>query len=386
MYVIKLSNHHHSTPAPKGQLWQLLDDSLQLIDAEVDLTQLSLEQPVLLVLPGSLVQLLQVKLPKMSHKALRDAIPFAVEEHLAGPYTDCHFAYTQGETQTYVAVVAKNLMRSLQALIQAQSWQVLALVPETLLLPIGKKTWCCYQSGDQLQLRTDKFSGFASHKDQLKLLVDSLLAEHEAPKKVNLLQVDDDLKTIFTRHNIDVKTIDTLYQQQALQQPVMNLLQGEFKIKQRKTKQNFWWRLSLYALMAGLFLFMAADVSSYYVLRAENQKVDWVLRQALHRLGIQSDNPALALRKEAAIAKRRLANNRFHQLMSVVAQTVAQNKHVTLLTMTYDKKILTVKVKAAEAIGFAHFNQQLKMAGQFHLTSKTLPSLNGDAFEEVTLS
>jgi general secretion pathway protein L len=121
---------------------------------------------VILLVPGADVLLCQVDLPGLHGRALYQALPFALEDELAGEVETLHFALG-GKTADgeYVAgVVSKRRMDGWLAPFREQGVEPDAIYPETLGVPWERSEppgWAVLLEDNRVLVRTGAQTGFA---------------------------------------------------------------------------------------------------------------------------------------------------------------------------------------------------------------------------------
>ena len=107
--------------------------------AVADALPLASGRRVLLLVPGSEVTLAEPELPMRGGARVAQAVPFALEEHLASDVDGLHFAIgSRGESSigTPVAAVARSLMDRWMELLQAAGLPVHAAYADSSVVPL----------------------------------------------------------------------------------------------------------------------------------------------------------------------------------------------------------------------------------------------------------
>lgn len=116
---------------------------------------------VVLLLAGTDVNLLTLKMPPLTGARLRAALPGLVEEHILGDPNDCVLVAGQplGEGKRPVAVVARDWLELLVRTLLAQGVRTLTVLPGQLCLPLQPGSVSAALNGSELLLRESQFSG-----------------------------------------------------------------------------------------------------------------------------------------------------------------------------------------------------------------------------------
>lgn len=140
---------------PAAGVWTLAGD--RLIIAEPG-------GPATVLVPTEQVRLLAVDLPLPSRAKRLDALPFAVEDMVAGPVEALHLALgTELSPKRYlVGAVAQTVMAEWAAIADDAGLGHAAMVPDALALPQpAPEGWAVELSGDRALVRSGDGTGFA---------------------------------------------------------------------------------------------------------------------------------------------------------------------------------------------------------------------------------
>ena len=112
--------------------------------------------------PPSDTLLTQVKLPTRSRAKIQQALPYALEDQLAGEPEQLHFAYKiLGDGSLAVAVTSKERMQAWLAKLTAAGMRPTGFCPALLALPFEAGSWSAAFQGNDIWVRTGVASGFA---------------------------------------------------------------------------------------------------------------------------------------------------------------------------------------------------------------------------------
>lgn len=111
--------------------------------------------------PAADTLLTSVKLPTRSRSKIQQALPFALEDQLAGEPEDMHFAYqVLGQGELAVAVTARERLNAWREAFALSGIGVQSLAPLTLGLARAEGAWSALWHEGHLVVRTGEFSGF----------------------------------------------------------------------------------------------------------------------------------------------------------------------------------------------------------------------------------
>ncbi len=119
---------------------------------------------LVLILPAPSVVLHKVSIVAKSRSQIEAALPYALEDELASDIEQMHFAYRTLDKQSgnqLVAVVDRNLVQRLHALITQYQFESVVLVPQMLMVPWQADSWTLFVQREQALLRKDLSDGYA---------------------------------------------------------------------------------------------------------------------------------------------------------------------------------------------------------------------------------
>ena len=220
--------------------------------------------PICLILPGQQIHLTQAAVAVKQQRQIQQAVPYLLEDNLAGDVETLHFAYGRWqEGQVAVAVVEPELLRlqlqraSEVGLTVAECYSAANLVPdsteEAYAVALADDLWLWRYGAQQI----------CCSRALLGQIIALVLADEDAPQQVNLISPRGD--------ELESEGLPVTFQPQPhetpwlwlMQQPTaqsINLLQGAFA--QRKQTNNAWraWRWPLALAASALVLQLATTV------------------------------------------------------------------------------------------------------------------------------
>ncbi|WP_133469950.1 type II secretion system protein GspL [Paraglaciecola marina] len=203
-------------------------------------------RPICALVPTSDILLKWVTLPAKAGRKAIAAIPFMLEEDISGDIYEQFFALgpKKGDKQA-VAIMQKTTITAWLELIQEAGLNCDQMLPDILALPrANKEAWSILELGEQLLIRQDDWAGLQGEVTWLKQALN-----HQARRNETPLQVSD-------YSGVDLADIDNLeVTSQPLDLPMkvlasgaknstFNLLQGEFKVNNKKSGSWRKWRVA----------------------------------------------------------------------------------------------------------------------------------------------
>ncbi|MEO9944795.1 MAG: type II secretion system protein GspL [Paraglaciecola sp.] len=203
-------------------------------------------RPICALVPTSDILLKWVTLPAKAGRKAIAAIPFMLEEDISGDIYEQFFALgpKKGDKQA-VAIMQKATITTWLELIQKAGLNCDQMLPDILALPrANKEAWSILELGEQLLIRQDDWAGLQGEVTWLKQALN-----HQARRNETPLQVSDysgvDLADI---NNLEVTSQPLELPMKVLasgaKNSTFNLLQGEFKVNNKKSGSLKKWRVA----------------------------------------------------------------------------------------------------------------------------------------------
>ncbi|MEJ2317570.1 MAG: type II secretion system protein GspL, partial [Gammaproteobacteria bacterium] len=119
---------------------------------------------LVLILPAASVVLHKASIVAKSKSQIMAALPYALEDELANDIEQMHFAYRTIDRESgnqLVAVVDRDLVEQLHALITRYQFESVLLLPQILMVPWQADNWSLFVQREQALLRKDLSAGYA---------------------------------------------------------------------------------------------------------------------------------------------------------------------------------------------------------------------------------
>ena len=235
------------------------------------LTERAGQRPIIALVPTSDCNLTWLTMPaKATRKALA-AIPYMLEDELAGDIEQQFFATGEKVAdQQAVAVINQLKMKEWLSWIEDAGLYCNKMLPDTLALPREQSHWSILQLGSKLLVRQDDWQGLEGSSEWMTDAIAYYAKQQEEPLKVDVyseLELTNLPNVEAISQPLEVPM--QLLAQGAIKQK-FNLLQGEFKPK-RQTN-NKWQEWRLVAALAGIVLLTSLVDKGVELSRLENEK------------------------------------------------------------------------------------------------------------------
>jgi general secretion pathway protein L len=249
-----------------------------------DLAEQASGNRVVILVPATCVTLLEAKIPARNRGQLLRAVPYALEEELAGDIEAFHFSVRPGrDGGAHVAVMKREWLQRLLAMLEDLGISPSAVVPESLCLPLADGEWTLLVDEDRCVIRTGPWEALGLDAGDLSAVLgaveegaESRRAWHVYDGSPSGIDVDALMPgERLARHERIEDAISLLARQYFSFRP-LNLLQGEFAVRHGWQDALKPWRYA-----AGLAVFIGA----------------------VYLAGVALENRQLALERDAARAE-----------------------------------------------------------------------------------
>lgn len=347
----------------------------------------------ILVAPSEAVTLHRLVLPSRKRSTWARIVPFALEDYLVEDIETLHFALGGAVDNGYlpVAVVDRTLLSAWLETCDQAGLTPAVVVPDPLLLPWQNDEWSVLLEARRALVRTGRWEGFATERDNLALLLAQALAE-AGETKPRRLRVWGAPATELAEIGIELSPEDTPIEPLALfasgYQPatVLNLLQGGYS---RQAHWGRWlrpWRAA--AVLAGMTLLaqIAGQAYDHWRLQREftalRTEIERTFKDALPE-ATRIVNPKVQMETRL----RELApsgGSGFLELLYQGAQPLAHFPNVTLRGLGYRDGQLDLALEGGDPAVLDRLRQQFDRQPGLRMDMRTTQR-EGQMESKITL-
>ena len=330
-----------------------------------------------IVISGTDINFLSVKLPDGNHKKVLSAIPYLVEDFILSNPERVHVTLIEKQENIATLVVIdkeflNQLLRKLEKHQIFPSW----VYPENMLLPVINNAWTIAQHGQRLIVRTGQNSGFSIYENTmessklpwaLKLALDKI---NDKPDKIivygDLISKASDWHTMLNIKNIETRVHDWRHH---IRTSTINLLTGEFEPTHKLLKKMASYR-SILIFVALIFAVQFIFMSIQYVYRLhlnhqlDNQMIE-VFQSTFPQNSVIVNAPVQMQRKweEAKLSNRGSSHGDFVPLLVATSQSIGSISVDKLLGMSYKDEKLILLLRLRNKDQAEKIRQQLISSG-----------------------
>jgi general secretion pathway protein L len=311
---------------------------------------------ILVLVPSEQVLLLDT--PRMSAQRAQfaKALPFALEDQLASPVEDLHFALPErlNEARVPVAVVERSVLRGWIERLARDGIRPDVLIPEALAMPCADGATLVVEEKRALLRMAPAQAGasdLAGLQDWLSLVVE----DGELAK----LQVYDfrlapalNLPVAVSNYHARQRDVLAFFAAQLGAEPLLNLLQGEFAPAHRQAPALRLWRVAAALAAAAVLLFFVYFGVDYWRLSHESRQLDAAMRDAQHESFPEMDKVDGDPRQlmESALTRIRGGADAggLLRVLAQIAPTLGSTTRTTLKSIEYHNGTLELGLRAPD--------------------------------------
>jgi general secretion pathway protein L len=239
-----------------------------------ELTSKAENRYVKVIVPGSDVLLKSLNVPAKSSKAIRLAAPYMLEDNLAEEVDELFFAYAQlpedaEQNNCFTAIVSHQQMQQWLEWLADADITTRTILPDTLAMPITANEWQAIAIGqrqEQIIVRKGLWQGFVLDVNAWQIQLQSLAnlaqkTDEESDERLNSvtinayspIEVNEYVELVAMPEELPLALMAKHYSKQTQQ---FNLMQGQYKLKERRsnTSQQWLWvaGVAMFALLLNL--------------------------------------------------------------------------------------------------------------------------------------
>ena len=259
---------------------------------------------VWLLVPATETLLTEARVPSRNRQRVLKALPFALEEQLAGHLDDLHFALGPSRDELHpVAVVARARMDAWLGACAAAGLQPDVLVPDVLILPLEAGHWTLWLRDESAMVRSGALEGFGCDRANLPLM----LRHWREPVVPPLRVFGDPGELVAEGFEVEAEPGDPLLTMaDAAGTPPLNLLQGRYSRSEQLSRLWRPWRATAALLVAGVVLGALYLGVDYHRLGQEQARIEAATAELFQQAlpGSRMVNPRAQLQQRLASLER----------------------------------------------------------------------------------
>lgn len=309
-----------------------------------------------------------VKIPSKNRNKQLQAIPFAMEDHLAEDIEDTHFALGKADDNSVpVIAIKRDLLKETIDLFKQQNIHIEVLTADSVALPGNKSQWCILLDEDSALIKTDVSQAYCCDRDNFAVILQALLSQIDESDDKTLRpdsityyfkESDTEAESLLPEIEVDVK-IQT-YKNHALEIFVQhlkavqafNLLQGEFTAKRESVTWTKPWKPVAIAASIWIVLYLGYNA----ILGSQLEDKNTVLTKQIETEFKRVIPDARKMTNMQKRVERRLNDLKsggagsnesgFLQILSKVSPALSKNDRATIKAAVYRSNYIDIDLTA----------------------------------------
>jgi general secretion pathway protein L len=312
---------------------------------------------VVVFAPAMPMVTLEAEVPPLGGQRLRQALPYALEEHFAEDVENLHIAHgTRSDSGNMpVVALADEQMAKWQQLFTSLEFRPHQMVNEVLALPWQEGEWSLLLEPHQALLRSGPHSGQSLPLEQLSALLVLAWNQREAGDSPTLriydARPDEEGFEVGIETQVEYEKVADplrLLIQGMESAPLINLLQGEYSRKEQLGKYWRPWRLTAVLLAVWLVVQSVVAVWELFSLRSRDSELNTAIVQVYRDTFPQAKNLGtnLHLRMERKLDELRGGGGgkAFSHLLAGSGSVLASSKGLTVKSLRYKQGELELEL------------------------------------------
>ncbi len=376
------------------------DDRGEILSVDlVALAELAKRCETIVIVPASKVARKQVVTPAKQIKQIQAAVPYTLEDQLANPVDQLHFAYGKRTRPGEIDVLwttHEQMEQWLEWFEQAEI-SVDALICESTLIKQADDATEIILNQDFALINELNGERWSCQRDLLPLLWEQRSESESSDEEETSDTTDLSVLRIFhtgelesfwqEKENViaqplsDFELLD-LYAQQYTRQTI-NMLQQQYTPKKESNLQWKKYKALAYACGFALFSFLIYQGSNYYVLHQENQVVRQQAEQKFQQVFSRRPRAGSIYGQAQRLVNRQGGSGEegeFIKLLNATAAKIVSLEQIKPTSITYDgrKGELRLDVLAPDYQSLNNFKESLAKSGL--TVDMSSASAQGDAY------
>jgi len=310
-----------------------------------------------------------VKIPSKSRSKQLQAIPFAMEDHLAEDIEDTHFALGKAEDNTVpVIAIKRELLQDTIDLFSQQNIHIEALTADSVALPGSKSHWSILLDDDSALIKTDSSQAHCCDRENLTVILQALLSQNinadddtnTQPDTITYYYKEGDTEAETLLQNFDINIKAQVYKNHGLEIFVQhlkeiqsfNLLQGEFTPKRESVTWIKPWKSV--AIAASIWMVLHLGYNS--ILASHLEEKNAVLTKQIEKEFRRAIPDARKMTNMQKRVERRLKDLKsggagssaggFLQILSKASPALSKNDRTNIKAAVYRNNYIDIDLTA----------------------------------------
>lgn len=364
--------------------WALCNDAGELTSkintgALAELHAVALDHTAIVLLNSRCLHINELLLPTQNSQKMLKAVPYAIEEFIAEDVESLHFVASKSKTSSAASVVGIN-KQTFQAVIdnfQAAGVRVEKIIPDALCLAANEQQWVVLNYLSHSYLQISKLNGMLVPHDILPYILENNLNDETITKPEKILFFSEsESNTTFDLDALSkpgIEFVNITYNTHPLvvfcgnykQALPLNLLQHEFKPKNKSSGYWHQWRFA--AALAGTWLLLHLGITAfqYNQLKEENiaikNKIEAIYKSTFPK-SRKINNPRKQMEQKLRELKSsggNASNGLLFMLEEAFDSLNQETKDITFQSITFRNNRIDIGLESKNLQAIENLNKKL---------------------------
>jgi general secretion pathway protein L len=354
---------------------------------------------LVLILPAASVVLHKASIVAKSKSQIMAALPYALEDELANDIEQMHFAYRTIDRESgnqLVAVVDRDLVERLHALITRYQFESVLLLPQILMVPWQADNWSLFVQREQALLRKDLSAGYAM---DLVAMPELLTTERELYKQqhesesapeLNIYNFSPDQEVEGGSHLGGDSEALAVMARYWIDNPdtEINLFQGEYQIVRPMRDLLRQWSMAAGIAVIALVIYLMNVAVDNYLLARERDGLEASMQSLYETVFNEkpAGNPADNMRKKlVALGSESGDSNNFISVILVSGKEFLADSQTSITRLRYTGNDIEVDLETTSIEQLEKLQQKL-IAASVRAELKAVSNDNGKVRGRLVVS
>jgi general secretion pathway protein L len=354
---------------------------------------------LVLILPAASVVLHKASIVAKSKSQIMAALPYALEDELANDIEQMHFAYRTIDRESgnqLVAVVDRDLVEQLHALITRYQFESVLLLPQILMVPWQADNWSLFVQREQALLRKDLSAGYAM---DLVAMPELLTTERELYKQqhesesapeLNIYNFSPDQEVEGGSHLGGDSEALAVMARYWIDNPdtEINLFQGEYQIVRPMRDLLRQWSMAAGIAVIALVIYLMNVAVDNYLLARERDGLEASMQSLYETVFNEkpAGNPADNMRKKlVALGSESGDSNNFISVILVSGKEFLADSQTSITRLRYTGNDIEVDLETTSIEQLEKLQQKL-IAASVRAELKAVSNDNGKVRGRLVVS
>jgi len=340
------------------------DSNEQLFQAQAQ------SQQIVVLVPAIKVLLIRASIVSRSRAQLLKAIPYALEDQLASPVEDLHFALPTpiSAAEIGVAVVAREQMRLWLEQLACYGIKPDVMLPESLFLPWKEDRINVMIEDHEIIIRAGEWQCLTANSENLDQIIHILNAGHDIPRSLEIVDFRQAspfaLRATVSQYHARQQDPLKFFAPRLNTSLPINLLQGEFAPHHRHVPAQTLWRYAAILFAAAIGLSVIYALIDRWQLQRESTALDIAMRDLLHESipGIKrDDDPAGVMHSEFLRLQGGSSPVGLLSILGQIAPVLGGTVRATLKGMEYRNARLEIALRVPDVSALDALRERLAL-------------------------